>query len=116
MQKCPFCKKIIIENNNKVDEFNQFKDGHTSNFSQSLTSFCNIKCNECNKNFTFILCKYCNKQIFYNPIDLSMLNGINIKCPYSTCGKYFYLTTCPKCKKKSENTKNNRRRRIDKMY
>lgn len=100
MQKCPFCKKKIIENNNKVDEFNQFKDGHTSNFSQSLTSFCNIKCNECNKNFAFILCKYCNKQIFYNPIELSMLNGINIKCPYSTtCGKYFYLTTCPKCKK-----------------
>ena len=81
---CPFCNKKIEKNNKNVtDEFIQFKD---------------IKCSDCHKNFTFLLCKHCNQKIFCNSIELSMLNGINIKCPYSTCGKYFYLTICPKCK------------------
>ena len=55
-----------------------------------------------NDNF-IILCKYCKKKIFYKKLNselpLNGMNGINIKCPYVSCKKYFYLTICPKCKK-----------------
>ena len=56
------------------------------------------------KNINFIiLCQYCKKKIFYKKVNtqlpLNGMNGLNIKCPYSSCGKYFYLTVCPKCKK-----------------
>lgn len=83
--KCPICNKEIESFRKILDEFNQFKE---------------INCNQCQKNFIFVLCKFCNQKIFYKSISLPMngLNGVNIKCPYSSCGKYFYLTICPKCK------------------
>ena len=84
--KCPACNKDIESLRNTVEEI---KD---------------IVCSTCQRNFIFILCKYCNKKIFYNSIKLPIngLNGLNIKCPYSSCGKYFYLTICPKCKQKQK--------------
>ena len=87
--KCPTCNKEIESLRNTVDEYFQFKD---------------INCGACQRNFKFVLCKFCNKKIFYNSVKLQMngLNGINIKCPYSSCGKYFYLTICPKCKQKQK--------------
>lgn len=83
--KCPICNKDIESFRNLLDEFIQFR---------------NINCNKCQKNFIFVLCKFCNKKIYYNSVSLPLngLNGVNIKCPYSSCGKYFYLTICPKCK------------------
>ena len=85
--KCPKCNQTIENVKNIKDEFFQFKD---------------IICNNCQKKFIFLLCEYCKKKIFYDPIELPLngLNGLNIKCPYSfSCGKRFFLTICPKCKK-----------------
>jgi hypothetical protein len=90
VQKCPVCNEVLENIKNIKDEFIQFKD---------------INCNKCQKNFIFILCQYCNKKIFYNTIKqlpLNGLNGVNIKCPYTSCGNYFYLTICPKCKYKQK--------------
>ena len=87
IQNCPICNQEI-DNNNILDELNEFKEQF---------------CTQCNNKFLFILCEYCNKKIYYKKnsieLDFNGMNGINIKCPYSSCGKYFYLTMCPKCKK-----------------
>ena len=91
MIECPNCHKEIqdINNNIKVEslELKEFKCNH---------------CKNCNS-FLFILCKYCQNKIFYEKNKMNQpingLNGVNLKCPYISCGKYFYITICPKCKK-----------------
>ena len=86
--KCPQCLAEIQNINSKI-RLEKYE----------LKEFC---CNNCNK-FIFILCQHCNKKIFFkknsNGLPLNGMNGINIKCPYSSCGKVFFLTICPKCKK-----------------
>ena len=86
--KCPKCLVEISNFNNNI-RLEKYE----------LKEFC---CNNCSK-FVFILCQHCNKKIFFeknmNDLPLNDMNGLNIKCPYSSCGKYFYLTICPKCKK-----------------
>lgn len=88
---CPICNKEIESNKNIIDQ-----------------EFSDLNCDNCSE-FIYILCEYCNKKIFYkknnnkdnsnNNLLLNGMNGVNIKCPYSSCGKYFYLTICPKCKR-----------------
>lgn len=86
--KCPKCLLELknINNNMRIERY-------------ELKDFC---CDNCGK-FTFILCQFCNKKIFFqkniNVLPLNGMNGINIECPYSSCGKIFFLTICPKCKK-----------------
>ena len=85
---CPICNKEIENKRAIVDQFDEFMD---------------FNCEKCNK-FLFILCENCNKKIFFkkndnNNLPLNGMNGINIKCPYPSCGKYFYVTICPKCKR-----------------
>ena len=54
--------------------------------------------------YYFIICIFCTKKIFYKKLNendnspLNRINGINIKCPFQSCGKYFFLTTCPEYK------------------
>ena len=64
--------------------------------------FQSIYCEKC-KDYIFILCVFCGQKIFFNKnkdnLPLNGMNGLNIKCPYTSCNKYFYLTICPKCKK-----------------
>lgn len=43
-----------------------------------------------------IECIYCSKNIYYKKEGKNKLNGLNIKCNF--CNKYFFITTCPKCK------------------
>ena len=85
--ECPFQKETA--NSNIKPENLELKDFN-----------CNIGTNSIN--FTFISCCYCKNKIFFekNKDNLPMngMIGINIKCPYSSCGKYFYLTICTKCK------------------
>ena len=87
--KCPKCNQVIENLKNFKDDFIQFK---------------NIICNNCQTKFVLVLCEYCNKKIFYYTIELPLngLNGLNIKCPYSSCGNRFFLTICPKCKQKQK--------------
>ena len=86
-QNCPICNEELDDSLNNLDEFTEFKE-----------KFC-VQCHK----FFFIVCEYCNQKIYYkknsDDIDLNYMNGINVKCPYASCGKYFYLTICPKCKK-----------------
>ena len=53
--------------------------------------------------YIFLSCGFCNKKIYFkkneDDIPLNGMNGINIKCRYKQCGKYFFLTICPECKK-----------------
>ena len=89
---CPNCKTIIpkTEKINPKD-FDEYYD---------LT---NLNCPSCDLEFVFILCEHCKQRIFFKKnstnLELNGLNGFNIKCPYSNCSKFFYLTKCPKCKK-----------------
>ena len=83
---CPKCNNKTENINEKIEvEFNCFHCGK-----------CDIKI------FIFILCKFCGKKIYFkkinNNLPINGMNGINIKCPYLSCGKYFYLTICPKCR------------------
>ncbi len=68
-----------------------------------LKEFEELKCIHCNNNSIFVLCEYCNEKIYFKKNDkdlhLNGMNGLNIKCPYLLCGKYFHLITCPKCKR-----------------
>ena len=86
IQKCPNCKNIIVKKVENNGEYSEFQD---------------IYCEKC-EFFIFILCIFCKRELYFkkNNIDLPLngMNGINIKCTYSNCGKYFYLTICPKCK------------------
>ena len=95
---CPFCTKnnnnIIFINNNK--NYNELEL---------------ITCNICQKKFTFIICAFCEKNIYckikrdyinYNEDKFKQtyngLDGFNIKCLYKNCQKYFLFSKCPKCK------------------
>ena len=83
---CPNCKNKIQNKEGNIGEYSEYQ---------------NIYCEKC-KFFIFILCAFCKKELFFkkNIINLPLngMNGINIKCQNSSCGKYFYLTICPKCK------------------
>lgn len=47
-----------------------------------------------------IKCVHCRNYIYVQKDSIKKkLNGINIKCPYSFCNKYFFLSRCPKCEK-----------------
>lgn len=98
--KCPICFQEIEKCRNIAIHFNEFNE---------------FNCENChNFHFLFILCEYCHKMIYYKKNDsidnnnndripkLNGMNGINIKCPYPSCGKYFYLTICPKCQQKQK--------------
>ena len=51
-----------------------------------------------NLRYKIIICVHCKKNIFFKNEKNINLNGVNIRCPYISCGKFFYLTKCPKCK------------------
>lgn len=68
-----------------------------------LVDFDPLSCQNCNLEFTFIDCAYCHKKIYMkkHPKEdaaFNGLNGANIKCPYTSCNQFFYLTQCQKCK------------------
>ena len=44
-----------------------------------------------------IACIHCHNNIYIEKKAKEILNGVNIKCPYVFCGKYFFISQCPKC-------------------
>ena len=44
-----------------------------------------------------ITCCHCNNKIYIEKNCIEKLNGVNIKCPYIFCSKYFFMSLCPKC-------------------
>ncbi len=66
-----------------------------------IVEFVKLSCQKCDLEFIFLLCAFCNKKIFMkkHPKDAPYngLIGTNIRCPYKSCGKFYYLTKCPKC-------------------
>lgn len=96
---CPNCTrsvKIILNNN-------LFKSNGIDIQPKvfSLPEFDNIKCNHCQYIFTFIYCVFCNEKIMMKINQTSEkyngLNGFNIRCPFKSCNKIFYISECPEC-------------------
>ena len=83
---CPNCKNKLENKEGNFGKYSEFQD---------------IYCENC-QFFIFILCVFCKNGLYFkkNNINLPLngMNGINIKCSNPSCGKYFYLTICPKCK------------------
>lgn len=99
---CPYCSESV-----KITERNNLLISNGSNQQQkflSMNEFINIYCSKCSKNFTFIICVYCNKKIMMKLHSLSKMieyNGINdfnIRCPYESCNKIFYFSECVQCR------------------
>ncbi len=91
--QCPFgLEQISNVNNNAKKEYLELVELHCNN--------CKDSNNIC---FLIIWCSFCEKAIYIKKNKdnqpLNGMNGINIKCPYNSCGKYFYITICPKCRK-----------------
>ena len=95
---CPSCHNNIKPNLSLLKMSNG-----TKCISKLLDNyeFFKLFCKGCELNFTFILCLFCNKQIYMKihpvPVECNGMNGYNISCPHKSCGKIFYLTKCPKC-------------------
>ena len=96
---CPNCThpinyKPINNNENMIIE-------------NEINEFGKFTCQNCNLDFSFIVCIFCEKmiymKIFPKPAEYNGLNGYNIKCPYESCQKIFYFTSCPKCEKIQKN-------------
>ena len=97
---CPFCIQ-------KVNKMNIDNDNKTS-YEFDLISCTN---NICRKKFSFIICPYCNQNIYcqikrdyidnnekdFKQTFMALVDGLNIKCSYYNCNKYFLLSKCPKC-------------------
>lgn len=90
---CPNCTNplCIVSNENK------------NIMKIDTNGFIIFKCNKCNIHLCYILCVYCNKKIYMKihpkNIEYNGLNGFNIRCPYFSCGKYFYFSECIRCKR-----------------
>ena len=95
---CPTCMQPINPTINKII-FNNYKS-----LDIDLNEFTKISCQNCNFEFSFLFCEFCNRRIFMkihpnsDTNDYNKLNGYNILCPYNSCQKFFYLSICFKCK------------------
>ena len=92
---CPNCIDPI---NNKPTNNNE-----NMNIENEINEFEKFTCQKCTLDFSFIFCIFCEKKIYMKIFPKSEkyngLNGYNIKCPYESCQKIFYFTSCPKCEK-----------------
>ena len=90
---CPNCLNHIIDK----------PSNNNDNIENENNEFGKFTCQYCNLDFSFIFCIFCEKKIymkiFPNTSNYNGLNGYNIKCPYKSCQKVFYFTSCPNCTK-----------------
>jgi hypothetical protein len=54
-------------------------------------------CVSCNVKFMYLKCYHCKKKIFFN--NHTFTDGVNIKCPYEDCGKFFCKSSCVSCER-----------------
>ena len=92
---------IEEEGNNKLNIFSKNVNIHPSNNNsreqkkQEKIKSSIIKQKE---NLFYIICQ-CSKFIYLSTHDIFKINGRNIKCQCANCGKFSYITICPKCRK-----------------
>ena len=51
----------------------------------------------CNEIFMFLKCYHCKKRIYFTKQNFT--NGVNIKCPYVECEKWFCKSACGACER-----------------
>jgi hypothetical protein len=52
-------------------------------------------CSYCKEKFIYQKCYHCKKKIYFNSQNFS--DGVNIKCPYADCSKWFCKSSCGVC-------------------
>ena len=90
--KCPNCSERSNMENSLI-KFNK----------NNPVEFDSIICKNCNFEFCYVFCVFCQKKI-YMKIHIKSpkyngMNAYNIICPYKFCEKAFYFTECIKCKR-----------------
>jgi hypothetical protein len=55
------------------------------------------KCQFCLEKFMYLKCYHCKKKVYF--FNENMVDGVNIKCPYIECGKFFTRSSCGVCNK-----------------
>ena len=89
---CPKCSESSIPEKS----ISKFSKNNPDEFEK-------IICKKCSFEFCFIICIYCQKNIYMkihkNNLKYNGMNAFNISCPYKICEKVFYFTECIKCKR-----------------
>ena len=95
---CPKCSESSIPEKS----ISKFSKNNPDEFEK-------IICKKCSFEFCFIICIYCQKNIYMkihkNNLKYNGMNAFNISCPYKICEKVFYFTECIKCKRTQKQKK-----------
>ena len=54
-------------------------------------------CSICSEKFMYLKCYHCKKKIYFK--NQNFTDGVNIRCPYEGCGKYFCKSSCGVCER-----------------
>jgi len=82
-----FCPNCLLDLS-KIDEFKDMKLFQDNKL---------ILCKFCEKSFFTVKCYHCKRRHFFR--ENCIIDGINIKCQYLDCGKYFSRSCCAECQK-----------------